>query len=190
MGTGPPPGPVSWGLIGKHPQIAAQSHPSRVLVAHERLHTVFGLLSASIGLCRLPRDFRVSVTITDSIPPAQSTQGTRGAAPARKLTVNFPAFTSNPPQLHHQKTTSNHPFSPKPPAKTGSRHPKQLLQKRPQRFGFLRGCRPTRANSPATENAPGMFQNPSATKFLWRTQLRLWPDFMGIFTSSAGSKSG
>jgi len=35
------------------------------------------------------------------------------------------------------------------------------------------GAPQTRANSPTTENAPGMSQNPSATKFLWRTQLRL-----------------
>ena len=26
--------------------------------------------------------------------------------------------TSNPPQIHHKKTTSNHPFLPKPPAKS------------------------------------------------------------------------
>jgi hypothetical protein len=42
------------------------------------------------------------------------------------VTVNLPAFTSNPPQLHHKKTTSNHPFSPKPPAKTGSHHPQKI----------------------------------------------------------------
>jgi hypothetical protein len=45
---------------------------------------------------------------------------------ARILTVNFPVFTSNPPQLHHQKTTSNHPFSPKPPAKTGFHHRQKI----------------------------------------------------------------
>src|SRR6266403_461305 len=35
------------------------------------------------------------------------------------MTVNLPAFTSNPPQIHHQKTTFCTPFLPKPPAKTG-----------------------------------------------------------------------
>jgi hypothetical protein len=34
------------------------------------------------------------------------------------MTVNLPAFTSNPPQIHHQKTTFCTPFLPKPPAKT------------------------------------------------------------------------
>jgi|GEM_PF-3758864 len=37
---------------------------------------------------------------------------------ARIMTIHSPAFTSNPPQLHHQNTTSNNPFLPKPPAKT------------------------------------------------------------------------
>jgi hypothetical protein len=36
----------------------------------------------------------------------------------RKVTINKPRFTTNPPQIHHQKTTFNHPFLPKPPAKT------------------------------------------------------------------------
>jgi hypothetical protein len=40
-------------------------------------------------------------------------------------------LTSNPPQLHHQKTTSNHPFLPKPPAKRGPTTSKKLPQKRP-----------------------------------------------------------
>src|ERR1700722_7535175 len=35
------------------------------------------------------------------------------------MTVNLPAFTSNPPQINHQKTTFCTPFLPKPPAKTG-----------------------------------------------------------------------
>jgi hypothetical protein len=30
----------------------------------------------------------------------------------------LPAFTSNPPQIHHQKTMFCTPFLPKPPAKT------------------------------------------------------------------------
>src|SRR6266851_7762583 len=33
------------------------------------------------------------------------------------MTVNLPAFTSNPPQIHHQKTTFCTPFLPKPPQK-------------------------------------------------------------------------
>jgi hypothetical protein len=75
----------------------------------------------------------------------------------RILTINFPAFTSNPPQLHHQKTKSNHSFSPKPPAKTRSHHPQKLLQKRPSLekaaspnslilWGFLRVLRETKAD--------------------------------------------
>src|SRR6266704_210407 len=33
------------------------------------------------------------------------------------MTVNLPAFTSNPPQIHHRKTTFCTPFLPKPPQK-------------------------------------------------------------------------
>jgi hypothetical protein len=48
------------------------------------------------------------------------------------MTVNLPAFTSNPPQIHHQKTTFCTPFLPKPPAKTTAIHArKKILQKRP-----------------------------------------------------------
>jgi hypothetical protein len=51
---------------------------------------------------------------------------------ARKMTVNLPAFTSNPPQIHHRKTTFCTPFLPKPPAKTPViRARKKLLQNRP-----------------------------------------------------------
>jgi hypothetical protein len=46
------------------------------------------------------------------------------------MTVNLPAFTSNPPQIHHQKTTFCTPFLPKPPAKTPVIQPKKILQKR------------------------------------------------------------
>ncbi len=47
------------------------------------------------------------------------------------MTVNLPAFTSNPPQIHHRKTTFCTPFLPKPPAKTPVIQPrKKLLQKR------------------------------------------------------------
>jgi hypothetical protein len=56
---------------------------------------------------------------------------------ARILTVNFPAFTSNPPQLHHQKTTPNHPFLPKPPAKNRvPPPPKNYCRSAPLRPGF------------------------------------------------------
>jgi hypothetical protein len=37
-----------------------------------------------------------------------------------KVTVNLPAFTSNPPQINHQKTTFCTPFLAKPPAKTAT----------------------------------------------------------------------
>jgi hypothetical protein len=36
---------------------------------------------------------------------------------ARKVTVNKPRFTTNPPQIHHQKTTFNHQFFAKTPSK-------------------------------------------------------------------------
>ena len=45
------------------------------------------------------------------------------------MTVNFPAFTSNPPQIHHQKTTFCTLFLSKPPAKTGKPVQKKILQK-------------------------------------------------------------
>jgi hypothetical protein len=44
--------------------------------------------------------------------------------------VNLPAFTSNPPQIHHQKTMFCTPLLTKPPAKMQVLHPKKLLQKR------------------------------------------------------------
>jgi len=43
------------------------------------------------------------------------------------MTVNLPAFTSNPPQIHHQKTTFCTPFLPKPPAKTPVIQPRKKL---------------------------------------------------------------
>jgi hypothetical protein len=55
------------------------------------------------------------------------------------MTVNLPAFTSNPPQIHHRKTTFCTPFLPKPPAKTPVTQPrKKLLQKR-SLFGLVPG---------------------------------------------------
>jgi len=47
------------------------------------------------------------------------------------MTVNLPAFTSNPPQIHHQKTTFCIPFLPKPQQKRVNQRQKKLLQKRP-----------------------------------------------------------
>jgi hypothetical protein len=44
------------------------------------------------------------------------------------VTINFPAFTSNPPQLHHKKTTSTHPLLPKPSAKAGPHPPKKYCK--------------------------------------------------------------
>src|SRR5258708_1461317 len=40
-------------------------------------------------------------------------------------TVNAPQFTTIPPQIHHQKATFYHPFSPKPPAKTQKLPPRK-----------------------------------------------------------------
>jgi hypothetical protein len=45
------------------------------------------------------------------------------------MTVNVPAFTSNPPQIHHQKTTFCTPLLPKPPAKTLVIQPKKITTK-------------------------------------------------------------
>jgi hypothetical protein len=41
------------------------------------------------------------------------------------MTVNLPAFTSNPPQIHHQKTTFCIPFFAKTPSKTGKPGPER-----------------------------------------------------------------
>jgi hypothetical protein len=45
------------------------------------------------------------------------------------MTVNLPAFTTNPPQIHHQKTTFCTPFLPKPPAKALVIQPKKNTAK-------------------------------------------------------------
>src|SRR5437899_10118800 len=45
------------------------------------------------------------------------------------MTVNLPAFTSNPPQVHHQKTTFCTPLLPKPPAKRGLTAPEKHRKK-------------------------------------------------------------
>jgi hypothetical protein len=39
-----------------------------------------------------------------------------------KVTANAPHCTIEPPQSHHQNTTSKRVFSPKPPAKTPTHH--------------------------------------------------------------------
>src|ERR1700733_6693739 len=47
------------------------------------------------------------------------------------MTVNVPAFTSNPPQIHHQKNHVLHPVFAKTPSKNGINQPrKKLLQTR------------------------------------------------------------
>jgi len=42
------------------------------------------------------------------------------------MNVNVPAFTSNPPQIHHQKTTFCTPFLPKPPTKRVKPAPEKI----------------------------------------------------------------
>jgi hypothetical protein len=50
---------------------------------------------------------------------AENKPGNRGIFfEPQKPPSTKPSFTMNPPQIHHQNTTINHPFSPKPPAKT------------------------------------------------------------------------
>jgi hypothetical protein len=44
-----------------------------------------------------------------------------------KVTVNSPRITIKPPQLHHQKTTSNPPFFQKLPTKTRKTPPQQTV---------------------------------------------------------------
>jgi hypothetical protein len=47
------------------------------------------------------------------------------------MTVNLPAFTCDPPQIHHRKTTFFRAFLPKPPAKNEViQSRKKLLQTR------------------------------------------------------------
>jgi hypothetical protein len=58
------------------------------------------------------------------------------------MTVNLPAFTSNPPQINHQKTTFCTAFLPNPQQKRGKPRQKKLLQKRSLfglGFGFFGG---------------------------------------------------
>jgi hypothetical protein len=50
---------------------------------------------------------------------------------ARKMTVNLPAFTSNPPQIHHQKPRSASRFCQNTQQKRVNQRQKKLLQKRP-----------------------------------------------------------
>jgi hypothetical protein len=103
------------------------------------------------------------------------------------------------PSFHQQSTTTSPPkhhvlppvFAKNPGKNTVPPPQKKLLQKRPSSSSVSASSgdddgghfvlvfkvedldAATRANSPTTENAPGMFQNPSATKFLWRKQLGL-----------------
>jgi hypothetical protein len=43
------------------------------------------------------------------------------------VSVNSPRFTSNPPQIHHKKTTIKTPIFAKPPVKTTFHHSKKNL---------------------------------------------------------------
>src|SRR5277367_2927232 len=63
---------------------------------------------------------------------------------AGKVTVNLPAFTSNPPQIHHQKTTFCTPLLPNPQQKRVNQPRKKLVQKR-SLFGLVLGQRDARA---------------------------------------------
>jgi len=128
---------------------------------------------------------------------------------ARKLTVNFPAFTSNPPQLHHQKTTSNHPFFAKTPGKNKVPPPtKKLLRKHPSssRVWLLRGdyddsqfalvfkVEDLGAPNPRKLSDYGEWsrdvRKTQDHEFLQRTQLRLIAPFYGDFHGFEGSTSG
>jgi hypothetical protein len=42
------------------------------------------------------------------------------------VTINLPAFTSNPPRIHHQKTTFCTPFLPKPQQNWVNQHQKKI----------------------------------------------------------------
>ena len=128
---------------------------------------------------------------------------------ARKLTVNFPAFTSNPPQLHHQKTTSNHPFfRQNPRQKQGPTTHKKItaeaslfeqglassggLRRQPICPG-LQGRGPWRPQPAQTLRLRRMVQGCPKTQdheFLQRTQLRLIAPFYGDFHGFEGSTSG
>jgi hypothetical protein len=92
---------------------------------------------------------------------------------ARILTINSPAFTSNPPQLHHQKTTPNHPFSPPPQQKRSSTTPKKLLQKRSSSTLRTSGA-PNPRKLSTKESGPGNVPNPKGQEdSLEGIQLRL-----------------
>jgi hypothetical protein len=120
--------------------------------------------------------------------------------PEKVACFSSPKTDRKLPSFHQESTTTsppkNHiqpPVFAKTPSKNKVPPPKEITAKGSlfqARFWLLRGDdggryfvlvfevegprrRPTRANSPPTENAPGMSHNPSATKFLRRTQLRL-----------------
>jgi hypothetical protein len=46
---------------------------------------------------------------------------------AKELTAKTPRFTTQPPRLHHQKTTIKHPFFAKTPAKHHKLHPEKIF---------------------------------------------------------------
>src|SRR5271163_2384339 len=72
-------------------------------------------------------------------PPAPSKINPKAVENSRpqKVTINEPRFTTNPPQIHHQKATFNHPFLPKPPAKTTKPSPKKIRAKMPTMTKFV-----------------------------------------------------
>src|SRR5882757_387778 len=58
------------------------------------------------------------------------------------MTVNSPAFTSDPPQIHHRKTTFCTPFLPKPQQKRVNQLWKKLLRFVARRGLWQVGCEP------------------------------------------------
>jgi hypothetical protein len=58
------------------------------------------------------------ITLIPKWESLKNKSGESGKFSSPKMTVNLPAFTSNPPRIHHQKTTFCTPFLTKPPAKT------------------------------------------------------------------------
>jgi hypothetical protein len=46
---------------------------------------------------------------------------------AKKPTAKTPRFTTQPPRLHHQKTTIKHPFLAKTPAKHHKPYPEKIF---------------------------------------------------------------
>jgi hypothetical protein len=58
-------------------------------------------------------------------PPKNKLRNHGAFFEAKKLTAKTPRFTTQPPRLHHQKTTIKHPFFAKNPAKHHKPTPKK-----------------------------------------------------------------